>query len=48
LNEEEEKIEKKIKTEAPGIHVTLLEKLNDPELKKIRDIEAKSESKIVF
>jgi len=46
LDDEEklEKIEKKIKSEVPGVHVNLLEKLNDPELKKIRDIEAKSET----
>ncbi len=48
MNEEEEKIEKKIKTDTHGVHANLLEKLNDPELKKIQEIESKSESKLVI
>jgi len=39
-----EKIEKKHKIEVPGIHMNMLEKLDDAEFKKIREIESKSET----
>ena len=41
-----EKIEKKQKVEAPGIHMNMLEQLDDAEFKKIREIESKSESNL--
>jgi len=44
FDDEEEKIEKKHKTEVPGIHINMLEKLDDPEYEKIRKIEEKSET----